>query len=578
VTISSGTDSFELADYLGPLRRRWRVVLVLTCLGVVAAGAYYKTAPRTYTATAAVYVNATAANNNAALGRTGGPVNMDNEAQIVQSQTVATLAAKRLRSSLPPQTLVKQISITVPANTTVLDINCKGRPRAAAAACANDFASAYLSVRLSGAAGTVSSALSALQSNAAALATRISQLKIQVSALPTNSARHTTRLIELTAADSQLTELENQINLLVPELSSLQAPGNTLAGHVITPAIPPATPSSPRALLLFPSGLLAGLLIGLIAAFFVDRRDDRINAARDVERFLDLPVLLSVSAKNARTRAALAAPRSRADREFAELAQHIAVALGDGNYVLLVAGTTGGSGGSVVAANLAAMLARTGSEVVLVCADDKMAAPRLLGVHDADGRGLAEVLAGTASLSEVMRKAPGTTRLQVITAGADTSVALSGVERDVIRRVVADLSLDARFVIIEASAVGDAAETFGLAEFADAAIVAIEESATRRSDVEDCLNRLDRLGTIAVGAAVIPASRGTGARRIQPRGEENFRRPMRQTVLNSRSAADRNREAPLLTRSTKAGRGDEEPVESDVTQPRRNPADSAAGA
>ena len=576
MTNSSGTDSFELADYLGPLRRRWWIVLAFACLGVIAAGAYYKTAPRTYTATAAVYVNATAANNNAALGRTGGPVNMDNEAQIVLSQTVASLAAKQLHSALPPQTLVKQVSVTVPPNTTVLDINCKGRPRAAAAACANDFASAYLSVRLSEAADTVSSALSALESKAAALTTRISQLKIQVAALPTNSAKHTTTLIELTAANSQLTELQNQINQLVPQLSSLQAPGNTLAGHVITPAMPPATPTSPRALLLLPSGLLAGLLIGLIAAFFVDRRDDRIHAARDVERFLDLPVLLSVSAKNAKARAALVAPRSRADREFAELAQHIAASLADGNYVLLVAGTSAGNGGSVVAANLAAMLARTGSEVVLLCADHAMVAPQLLGIND-DDRGLAEVLAGTAAVSEVARKPPGTTRLRVITAGADASIALSGVEREVIRCVVADLRQDARFVIIEANAVGDEAETFTLAEFADAAIVAIEESSTRRGDAEDCLNRLDRLGTIALGAAVIPASGRAGPGRIHPRREETVARPMRQMV-NARAAADGSHEPLPLSRNTEPKSEDEEPTQSDSTPPHKDPADSAAGA
>jgi capsular polysaccharide biosynthesis protein/Mrp family chromosome partitioning ATPase len=576
MTNSSGTDSFELADYLVPLRRRWWIVLALACLGVIVAGAYYKTAHRTYTATAAVYVNATGANNNAALGRTGGSVNMDNEAQIAQSQTVAALAAKQLHSTLPPQTLVKQVSVAVPANTTVLDINCKGRPRAAAAACANDFASAYLSVKLSEAAGTVSSALSALQSKAATLTTRISQLKIQVAALPTNSAKHTTTLIELTADNSQLTGLQNQIDLLVPELASLQAPGNTLVGHVITPAVPPATPSSPRALLLLSSGLLAGLLVGLLAAFFVERRDDRIHAVRDVERYLDLPVLLSISAKNARARAALAAPRSRADREFAELAQHIAVSLSDGSYVLLVAGTSAGSGASVVAANLAAMLARTGSDVVLVCADHGMITPRLLGIDDNDDRGLADVLAGTASVSEVTREAPGTTRLKVITAGADTSIALSGVERDAIRCVVGDLRQNARFVIVEANAVGDEAESFSLAEFADAAIVTIEESGTRRSDAEDCLNRLDRLGTIALGAAVVPASgpKRTGPR--EPRGEKPVRRPTRQMVLDPHSAEGENHASLPLTLSAEPEAGDEEPTQNGLTP--KDPADSATGA
>ena len=39
---SGGTDSFELGDYLGMLRRRWLIVVALTCVGIVLAGADYK--------------------------------------------------------------------------------------------------------------------------------------------------------------------------------------------------------------------------------------------------------------------------------------------------------------------------------------------------------------------------------------------------------------------------------------------------------------------------------------------------------------------------------------------------------
>ena len=242
---SGGTDSFELGDYLGMLRRRWLIVVALTCVGIVLAGAYYKTARKTYTATAAVYVNATATNNNATFGRTSGPVNMDNEAQIAQSEIVAAIAARRMHSALPLQTLAKQISVAVPANTTVLDISCKGRPRAAVPACANDFAAAYLSVRQSETTATISTALSALQSKARTLTDQISRLRAEIAALPASSPKKTTANLELNAANSQLSAVDTQINQLVPELSSLQAPGNTLAGHVITPAILPTSPTQP---------------------------------------------------------------------------------------------------------------------------------------------------------------------------------------------------------------------------------------------------------------------------------------------------------------------------------------------
>ena len=199
-----------------------------------------------------------------------------------------------------------------------------------------------------------------------------------------------------------------------------------------------------------------------------------------------------------------------------------------------------------MAANLAVMLARTGADVVLICTDPGMVTPRLLGIDGArGGRGLAEVLAGTASATEVVLSPPGTTRLKVMTAGATTAV-LPGAERDVVNTVLADLRLDSRFVIIEASAVGDAPGAFTLAEFADVAIVAIEEIATLRSDAEDCLLRLDRLGTVALGAAVIPATSAAAADRPRPRTDEASSRRVRPVVPGAHGTglAGGQRQAP----------------------------------
>ena len=44
-------DSFEAADYIGVLRRRWWIVLVCTIIGLVAAFGYVTVAPKAYTAT-----------------------------------------------------------------------------------------------------------------------------------------------------------------------------------------------------------------------------------------------------------------------------------------------------------------------------------------------------------------------------------------------------------------------------------------------------------------------------------------------------------------------------------------------
>ena len=90
----------ELADYTGVLRRRGWIALALAGLGALVSVIYLAVAPARYQATADVYVTPNSANQNVVLGSKGTStaVNMDNEAQIVESNTVAVLAAAALHS------------------------------------------------------------------------------------------------------------------------------------------------------------------------------------------------------------------------------------------------------------------------------------------------------------------------------------------------------------------------------------------------------------------------------------------------------------------------------------------------
>ena len=134
MTFSQRPEAFESADYLRALRRRWWIVAVLVIIGGAGAAAYYKTAPKVYTSTASVYVTADGASTSVAGGSTSGPVNMDSEAQVVQSGAVAAIAAHLLHTTVAPATLSKDVSVTVPPNSQVLQIICKQRgPKDAAA-------------------------------------------------------------------------------------------------------------------------------------------------------------------------------------------------------------------------------------------------------------------------------------------------------------------------------------------------------------------------------------------------------------------------------------------------------------
>jgi capsular polysaccharide biosynthesis protein/Mrp family chromosome partitioning ATPase len=497
-------DSFELGDYTGVLRRRWWVILAVALLGLAGAMAYVVVGPKSYTATAAVAVTAPATSapqSGTGHGTSGSTVNMDNDAQIVQSINVAAAAAKLMQSTAAPAQLVKDVSVTVPANSQVLQINCRAPRAAAAAQCANAFAHAFLAYQSTLATTTLQQELITIQNKMRALETEIVALRAKVKNLPATSTARYAAGIQLTADIGQLHALGDQ----VAPLTAQQA--NASGGSVITPATPPTSPASPRKLLVLPSGLLAGLVIGLAAAFAADRRDSRIHSARDVERFLDLPVLLGPFPRKPSPHVSLASPRSRAGHAFTELGHTIAAALGQGNHVVAVVGTNRRAGGGVVAANLAAALARTHSDVVLVCANlEGTVVPELFGLTR--GRGLAEMISGRAVAADVATRPADVPRLRVIGPGLDTSGTLYDLQHDLSERLMSQLRGSARYVVIELTAAGDEADTFTLAEFSDAALVVVETARTTRPAVDDCLRRLDRLRTAVLGAAVLPGLAG----------------------------------------------------------------------
>lgn len=505
------TESSDLADYAAVVRRRWRIVLALILVGAGVAGAYVEFGPRTYTASVMIQVDPLPNNANAVGGRTSGNVNMDNEAQLVQSLAVATRAAKLLHTPAP-QDLLTRISVVVPPNTTFLQIQCSARHAPDAAVCAQAFGRAYLRYRHGVLVSGVSNQVAVLTARITALRTQISKLKTQLAQLPARSPKRKPVADKLATFNSDLTGLLQASGTLVPYLASLNTAQGGVVGQIVTPATPPSSPASPRALLLLPSGLLAGLLAGLLLAFAADRRDHRIHSPRDVERFLNLPVLLEVPPTKGGPQVALFSPRTRAGQAFAELSQYVVASLGEGSHVLLVAGTGTGAGCSVVAANLAAALAWTHGEVALICTDrEQTVTPELLDINDR--RGLAQVLAGTATAEEITQSPASVTRLRVITPGLDTPGVPFQLEYENGRQMMAGLREEVAYVVIETQAADADTTASTLAKFADAAILVIETSRTDRSDAADCLVRLDRLRTTVLGAAVLP---GGGRQDIQP--------------------------------------------------------------
>lgn len=504
VGVSHGPDQFEPSDYLGVLRRRWWIWIGVTLVCVLGAVAYYKAAPRKYTATASVYVTPTAADNGNQLANSrtsSATVNLDTEAVVVVSNQVAGIAAKTLHSPLTPVALASEVAVTVPPNSQVLQIHCTASKPGVAADCANAFAKAYLQNRDTTSAQYISAQLAILQPKIAALEKTASGLSSTIASLPSDSATRASAQTALSADNSEINQLTSQVAALTSEAAS------NSGGSVITNAVPPAgnNPTSPNKKIVLPSGLAIGLVLGLILAFVWDRRDKRIRSARDVDRYLGVSAMLTVPDKSFSERAAVVSPRSRSGQAFIELAHAVAGDLGEGEHVVLVAGVSPGPAASLVAANLAVGLARSRVSTVLVCADSYSAAPRaLLGATE--GPGLSDLLSGAAPLSAVRRKAAAVPGLTVVTPGTDTSFTSAPLPWAAADRLVSQLRGNAQYIIIEVQA-EEEGDTLVLADSADGALIVVEASRSTRAESLDTIRRLRLLRTPVLGAVMCPASR-----------------------------------------------------------------------
>src|SRR5690349_955254 len=137
---SAGVDLFGLA------RRQWWLVLILVAAGLAAAAQFTRAQPKVYESATSVLVQPTGGgqDTNVVGGRTKGDINLDTEAQLVRSTAVAADAAALLRSSTPADVLAANVSVEVPANTSVLVITyAAGDPQSAQAA-SHAFAESYL--------------------------------------------------------------------------------------------------------------------------------------------------------------------------------------------------------------------------------------------------------------------------------------------------------------------------------------------------------------------------------------------------------------------------------------------------
>ncbi|MFB4311117.1 Wzz/FepE/Etk N-terminal domain-containing protein [Actinomadura sp. GTD37] len=492
---SSPAPSKEFVDYTGLIRRRWGIVVCCAALVFAAVAAYTFTVAKTYTAEAQVLVAPTGFDDSApAASKTQSDVNLDTEAQVAKSLEVAKEAKRLLKYEDSENHLLAHVTVSVPPNSGVLTIAYTDDNPSGSANGANLFAQAYLNQRTASAQANLARQMDVISKKVEDLTKRN---KLLLDQIPRTSGA--TR----TYARSQQQIIGRQITELTGRLGSLST--TTInPGRIISNASTPTRPSGPNVPLYLIGGLMAGLLVGLGVAAVRDRLDTRLRSAADVERMLDMPVLLELHPAGKGERLGLLPARSRNGQEVHELSHQLNAVLGHGNHVILVTSATDGPGAGLSAANLAAALARTQSRVVLICADlHSQESARLAEAPTSIG--LAEVLLGSRSLRDVMLRSPVQKRLWVVPPGIDTDLAYELLQTRQMVHVVDQLRSNTDYVVIDAPSTSRSADAQAIAEAADTALVVVEVPEAKRKDLEESVRALDRMSVAVLGTLVVPA-------------------------------------------------------------------------
>jgi Mrp family chromosome partitioning ATPase len=493
----------DLSHYVGMLRRHWWVLALLTAAGLGGGVAVTRALPKVYESATSVLVQEVDSDTNAQGGRTRGAINLDTEAQLVGSGAVAAKAAQLLRVGTSPVDLAKSVSVEVPANTTVLVISYSAGTPQGAQAGSHAFAEAYLRNREESARAGLDEQIKTLTLKVRQLTTTLTGINDRLATAEPHSPDHSN-------LESLRNNSQNQLNNLTGRLNELTT-ATVGAGSIISDARLPDSPASPNVLLDVASGAMAGLLLGLALAFLRERFDGRLRTAADVRDRGRVPVLAALDERTTPHFDDVLQPYGPGGRVFNRLRNEVLASLGAGDQVIVVTGASRGSASTLVAANVAAALARTGSDVVLIGAHlpDSVveAAPlaRMLGV--APMPGLSDLLAGRIGVHRAMQRTPRIPSLRVITTGgAATAAGLMQSQR--LRDTLEALRRQTGYVVIEAPSTTSSADAQSLASLADAAILAVELRRSRRPALLDAAEQLRRVGTPLLGAVVLPRLAG----------------------------------------------------------------------
>ncbi|HLQ16695.1 MAG TPA: Wzz/FepE/Etk N-terminal domain-containing protein [Candidatus Eisenbacteria bacterium] len=278
---------------LDALAHRRQIILVITGVCCLAAAALSVFLPKTYEATAIVYLDTARTATDFDSGIAAGDllqhdfiVSATSRSTLVEACALAGNACTSSDLVAPETTIGKLVSAAVYRGTSELTVSAKASSPAQAAALANAVAQAMINQDSAEVTRLYKPARDNLNKEIAQLAAAMdTERKALANSPPGSSAA--------AGHQAELTRLQNAYMLDLTRVTDLNVRMDRLTNiaNIVQPALPPAKAESPNPVLYISAALVAGLCIGVFAALLIHRFDDRIVSADGLARAAAAPVV-----------------------------------------------------------------------------------------------------------------------------------------------------------------------------------------------------------------------------------------------------------------------------------------------
>ncbi len=496
-THSNQMEGFDIKQYMAVIRSRKWLIMSVTALVVIVALAFSYQQKPVYESEAQVLVKPIAQSGDQTDFET---LNLETEVLIATSPDVALLAAPESGVSDGAE-LLRGLEVSSAQDTEVLLFRYSHSDPEVARERAQAFAQAYVDHRAETALGNLDDRAKSIQAAIATLKEQVRPIEEQIAA--------TGDPVELENLQTEAEPIRTAISLEQFKLLDIASQSNQDLGRVLYPGYLPTRPSSPNHSKTGAIALLAGLALGVGAAFLKERLDDRLDGRAGLESIFGASVLAVVPRSSQWRKASEAYlatesdPHSVVSEAYRTLRTGLLFAASQREIkTVLITSAQAGEGKTATTANLGVVLAQAGKRVIIVSAD--LRKPRLNNFFSTRApKGLTNVLAGECRATEALVPvSAAASNLRLLPSGPIPGNPAELLGSEAMRKLIAELRGAADFILIDVAPILAVADGMTLAPMVDSVLFIADAAQATGGGIQQARSQLDQVNARVVGAVL----------------------------------------------------------------------------